>query len=67
MKETFYGFILKPKKYNHYMFLKINVVIKESPYSIKNKVHFVDTLQDGHIFGIPQSPVDQKTATMSYN
>ena len=26
------------------MFLKINVVIKESLYSIKNKVHFVDTL-----------------------
>ena len=26
------------------MFLKINVVTKESRYSIKNKVHFVDTL-----------------------
>ena len=26
------------------MFLKINDVIKEFPYSIKNKVHFVDTL-----------------------
>ena len=26
------------------MFSKINVVIKEFPYSIKNKGHFVDTL-----------------------
>ena len=35
MKEKFYGFILVPKKYQYYMFLKINVVIKESPYSTK--------------------------------
>ena len=32
------------KKYYNYMFLKTKVVIKESPYSIKSKVHFVDTL-----------------------
>ena len=46
------------------MFLKINVDIKESSYSTK-KVHFVDTLQDEHIFGIPQSHVDHKLAIMS--
>ena len=54
------------KKYHPYKFLKINVVIKESPYSTKKyslSIHF----QDEHIFGIPQSHVDQKTATMSYN
>ena len=44
MKEIYCGFILAPKKYHHYMFLKINVVTNESRYSIKNKVHFVDTL-----------------------
>ena len=29
------------------------------------KVHFVDTLRDEHIFGIPQSHVDHKLAIMS--
>ena len=43
MKEIFYGFILAPKNYHQYMFLKTNVVTKESQYSIK-KSHFVDTL-----------------------
>ena len=37
------AFIFAPKKYHRYMFLKIDDVIKEFPYSIK-KVHFVDTL-----------------------
>ena len=44
MKETFYGFILAPKKYHLYTFLKINDVIKESQYSTKTKyillIHF---------------------------
>ena len=62
--ETFYGFILAPKKYHHYMFLKINFVIKESPYSIKIKYILLTHFQDEHIFGIPQSHVDQKIATM---
>ena len=35
----FYGFILVPKKYHYYMFLK-----KIIPIFFKNKVHFVDTL-----------------------
>ena len=38
-KEIFYGFILVPKKYHYYMFLK-----KIIPIFYKNKVHFVDTL-----------------------
>ena len=29
MRETFYGFILAPKKYHLHMFLKINDVTKE--------------------------------------
>ena len=66
-KETFYGFILAPKKNHHYMFSKINVVIKESPYSIKIKYILSIHFQDELIFGIPQSQVDQKIATMSYN
>ena len=52
------------KKYHHYMFLKINVVIKESPYSIKTKYILLAHFQDEHIFGIPQSHVDQKLVTM---
>ena len=32
------------KKYQHYIFLKINVVLKKIPIFYKNKVHFVDTL-----------------------
>ena len=52
------------KKYHHYMFLKTNVVIKESPYSIKIKYTLSTHFQDEHIYGIPQSHVDQKIATM---
>ena len=37
---------------------------KRIPIFYKNKVHFVDTLQDEPISGIPQSHVDQKIATM---
>ena len=61
-----HGFILAPKRYHHYMFLKINVVRKEFRYSIKIKVQFVDTLSRQN-FGILQSHLDQKTATTSHN
>ena len=44
MKEIFYGITLVPKKYHPYTFLKIKDITKESPYSTKNKVYFVDTL-----------------------
>ena len=67
MKETYYGFILALKKYHPYMFSKINVVKKDSPDSTKIKYILSIHFQDEHIFGIPQSHVDQKTATMSYN
>ena len=68
MKETYYGFILALKKYHPYMFLKINVVIKESPYSTNIKYILSIHFQDEHIFfWIPQSHVDQKIATMSDN
>ena len=64
MKETSYGFILVLKKYHHYTFLKINDVIKESLSFIRIKyiswIHF----HEEPISGIPQSHVDQKTATM---
>ena len=40
---------------------------KRIPIFYKNKVHFVDTLSRRTYFGIPQSHVDQKTATMTYN
>ena len=66
-KETFYGFIRAPKKYHHYMFLKINVVLKESRYSTKIKYILSTHFDNENIFGIPQSHVDQKIATMSYN
>ena len=62
--ETYYGTVLVPKKYHPQMFLKIKDAIKESQYSIKINyillIHFPEKL----IFGIQQSQVDQKTATM---
>ena len=42
-KEIFYGFILAPKKYHRYTFLKINVVTREYPYSTRLKHIFVNT------------------------
>ena len=47
------------------MFSKIDVVIKESPYSTKIKYILLIHSQDEQIFRIPQSHVDQKTASMS--
>ena len=44
MKKTFYAFTLALKKYHLYIFLKTKDITKESQYSLKNKVHFVDTL-----------------------
>ena len=64
MKETFYGFILAPKKYHRCTFLKINVVTKEYQYSTKTKYILLTHSQEEHIFGIPQSHVDQKIATL---
>ena len=52
------------KKNHHYIILKTNVVIKESPYSIKLKYILSTHFQDEHIFGISQSHVDQKIETM---
>ena len=66
-KETFYGFILAPKKCHHYTFLKRNAVAKESQYSTKIKYILSIHFQDEHTFGIPQFHVDLKIATMSYN
>ena len=64
MKETYYGLTLVPKKYHPYMFLKIKVAIKESQYSIKNEVHFVDTLSRGTYFWETETHVDQQSARM---
>ena len=67
MKETFYGITLVPKKYHLCMFLKINDIIEESQYSTKIKyilmIHFHEKL----MFGLQQSHVDQKIATILYN
>ena len=52
------------KKYHHYTFLKTNVAIKGYPHSIKTKYILSTHSQQEHIFGIPQSHVDQKIATM---
>ena len=62
--KTFYGFIPVPKKYHHYMFLKINDAIKESLSFIRIKYISLTHFQDEPISGIPQSHVDQKIATM---
>ena len=60
-------FITCTKKYHHYMFLKIKDVTNESPYSTKIKYILLIHFQGEHIFGIPQSLVDPKIATTSYN
>ena len=52
------------KNYHHYMFLKIKAAIKESLYFIKIRYILLTRFHDEHIFGIPQSHVDQKIATM---
>ena len=61
---NFLWFYTCTKKYHHSIVLKINVVIKESLYSIKIKYILLTHFQDEHIFGIPQSHVDQKIAIM---
>ena len=50
--------------YHHYMFLKINDVMKESLSFIKIKYISLTHFQDEPISGIPQFHVDQKIATM---
>ena len=50
MKETFYGFIPVPKKYHHYMFLKINDAIKESLSFIRIKYISLTRFQDETYF-----------------
>ena len=67
MRETIYGFILAPKKYHLLMFLKINDVTKEFQNSFKIKNILLIHFQEENIFGIQQSHVDQKIATMLYN
>ena len=52
------------KKVSPLYVLKTNVVIEESPYSRKIKYILSTHFQDEYIFGIPQSHVDQKIATM---
>ena len=64
-KERYYGITLVPKKYHHYMFLKIKDVIREFPYSIKKIKYILFTHSHAElIFGIQPSHVVQKTATM---
>ena len=67
LKETSFGITLAPKNYHLYMFLKINDVTKESQDSTKIKYILLIRFQEELIFGIPQSHLDQKTATTLYN
>ena len=62
MKETFYGFILEPKKYHHYMCLKTNVVTKESPYSTKIKYILLIHFKEEHIFWDTAVPSGSKNS-----
>ena len=66
-KEIYYGITLVPKKYHLYMFLKTKYAIKEFQYSIKIKHILMIHSPKELIFGIQQSHVDQKIATMLYN
>ena len=63
-KKTYYGITLVPKKYHLYMFLKIKDAKKESQYSTKIKYILLVHSPAELVFGIQQSQVDQKTATM---
>ena len=63
-KQTYYVITLVPKKYHLYMFLKIKDALKESQYSTKRKYILLTHSLAELIFGIQQSHVDQKTATM---
>ena len=67
MKETFYGITLVVKKYHLYMFLKIKDALKESHYSTKIKYVLPIHSHEELIFGMQQSHVDQKKATIYYN
>ena len=62
MKETFYGFILAPKKYHRYTFLKINVVTKEYPYSTKTKYILLTHSQGEHIFSDTAVPLGSENS-----
>ena len=63
MKETFYAVTIIPRKYHLYMFLKTNDA-KDSQYSTKLKYILSKHSHEELKFGIQQSHVDQKIATM---
>ena len=67
MRGKFYDITLVTRKYNLYMFLKINDVIKQSQNATKIKNILLLQFQEELIFEIQQSHVDQKIATMLYN
>ena len=63
-KETYYGITLVPKKYHLYMFVKTKDALKESQYSTKIKYILLIHSPAELIFGIQQSHLDLKKATM---
>ena len=63
-KEIFYGITFVSKKYHLYMFLKTKDALRESQYSTKTKYILLIKSPAEIIFGIQQSHVDQKIATM---
>ena len=64
MKESFYGITLVPKKYHPYVF-EDKRCYKRIPIFYKNKIYFVDP--EELIFGIQQTHLDKKIATIMYN
>ena len=60
--ETFYGFILVPKKYHYYIFLKINAAIKESLYFIKIRYILLIHFQDEFCFWDTAVPCGSKNS-----
>ena len=63
-EEIYYGITPVPKKYHLYMCLKIKDAIKESQYSTKIKYILLIHSPAELSFGIQQSHVDHKEATM---
>ena len=63
-KEIYYGITTVPKKYHLGMYSKTKDALRESQYSTKIKYTLLKHSPAEPIFGIQQSHVDQKTATM---
>ena len=66
-EETYYGIALVPKKVSPLYVFEDRRCYKRIPIFYKNKDILLIHFQADLIFGIHQSHMDQKTATMVYN